>query len=353
MKAIVLAGGLATRLRPLSSFVPKPLVPVLNRPIITHVLTRLRAAGVQEVGVTMGPHCSLVREYLDANYRSGLKVSWLDEPQPLGTGAALRRQLAFFGGLPTLVVTADMLTGVDLRAMIDAYRASPTAAMVAVAEQDTSTWTGDIVVAEEDQGCNYLFKPGPSAPSHLGSCGTWIIHPSVVRELPRDVRLDFSRDVLTRLPTADHNLGVFRASQPYVCDVGDPDRLLTWNLAAARGALDLPMPGSEVAPGVHCEADVGVADDVSVKGPAVIGAGVSLERNSALIGPAVIGPGAWVGPGATVVDALILPGAKVPDGTLVKGLYGSPEAYAAFLRCHHMVPWFDSDADEQPPTCRV
>ncbi|HEX8689267.1 MAG TPA: nucleotidyltransferase family protein [Solirubrobacterales bacterium] len=160
MKAIVLAGGLATRLRPLSRIVPKPLLPVLNEPILLRVLRGLREAGFVEIGVTIAPHCALIERHLGSGGELGIELTWLRESEPAGTGASLKLHRDFFGGSPALVLTADMLTGVDLRGMADAYERSPATVTVAVAEQDPATWPGDVVVSDGDEGHAYLFRPG-------------------------------------------------------------------------------------------------------------------------------------------------------------------------------------------------
>ena len=100
MKAIVVAGGQATRLRPLSLLLPKPLVPVLNRPVLSHVLRRLAAHGITEVGISIGPHGHPLKDYYTDGADWGVSLTWLEEPSPLGTGGCLHAHLDFFEGAP-------------------------------------------------------------------------------------------------------------------------------------------------------------------------------------------------------------------------------------------------------------
>jgi NDP-sugar pyrophosphorylase family protein len=314
VKALVLAGGMATRLEPLSARIPKALVPVANRPVLSHVLRNLKAAAITDIGITCSPGAEAMTGYFGTGQEHGVSITWLREPVPAGTGGALRDNREFFEGEPVLVVPADIIAAIDITALIADYLRYPAAVTLTVAPRDLSSWNGDIVVADGPDGVSYHFKPGRNALSDLGSLGTWIVDPRALDLIPAGFA-DFSSDILPRLPVPGCGLGVYDAGDIYQRDFGVFHSFHAGNLEAVRGLAGVELPRA-----------VPVGDrDAVAHGPVLIGADAVIEPGAHIYGPAVIGPAATVSAGAQVVASVILPGAHIPPGMIAAfGVFGNP-----------------------------
>lgn len=311
MKALILANGRATRLGPLSQAVLKALLPVANRPVIWYVLQSLREAGLDEIGITVGPDTRPLIDYVASLDEPRLRVDFLWETRRSGTGGALRDHRAYLDGAPAVVVPADIIAGVDIAALVRHHRAHPAAVTVAVTPQDPARWDGDFLVADGPLATSYLFKPGPAAPSRLGSTGAWVVDPRALSLVPADGFCDFSAQVLPRLPTRELPLGAFDAGVVYQRDVGVPRRFYDANIEAVTGSSPAgrylpPARPRTAADGPHV-----------VHGPVLIGPDVQVHSSAHLHGPTVIGSGCVIGPHARVVSSVLLPGSVVPAHTLL------------------------------------
>lgn len=317
MKALILTAGLASRLSPLSAHIPKTMMPVANRPIIGHLLDRLRRAGVSRVGITYGPRLLSLRSFLEENADPVIDVDWLYESQPLGSGGALRMHRKFFTDGPVLVLHCDIISEVDLDSMMRQHAEQPAPVTVAVSPRAPGEWSGDVVVARGIKALSYHFQPCQPVQSALGTCGTWIIEPAALDLVPTD-QSDFNRDVLARLPGQGHCMHVYRSGRIYHRDFGVFDSFHRGNLDAVRGLAGVALPDPTQA-----EPPCPVA-----RGPVLLGPNVSVGPGAVIHGPAVIGQNAVIGAEAQIVASVVLPGAVVPPRTLVAtGVIGGPGAH--------------------------
>ncbi|WP_332757120.1 NDP-sugar synthase [Streptomyces sp. MT206] len=321
MKALVLAGGQGSRLRPLTPTLPKPLVPVANRPVLSWVLDHLDRAGVEETGVIVPvADMTLYRRIIGTSTAAGTPVRWLPEAAAAGTGGCLRQQASFFDGGPVLVVPADIVSSVDLARLIGHHHSVGAAVTVAAVVRDGAQWAGDVLVpdpARPGTATAYRFKPG-STGRLLGSTGAWMVGPDVLDRIPAHGFTDFSSQTLPALPAAGLPLGLFDAGEVYLRDIGTPAKLLTGNQEAVVGASPLEV-ASTLGDGARIDPSAHVGEQV------LIGEGAQIAADACLTGPAVIGPHARIGAGAHVDGALVLPGARVDAGCRVtEEIVGDP-----------------------------
>ncbi|MFF9785728.1 sugar phosphate nucleotidyltransferase [Streptomyces nigrescens] len=320
MKALVLAGGQGSRLRPLTPTLPKPLAPLANRPVLSWVLDQLDGAGAEETGVIVPvADVSLYEQAIGTSTPAGTPVRWLTESTPKGTGGCLRQQAAFFSDGPVVVVPADIISSVDLAGLLGHHQAVGAAVTVAAVMRNAASWTGDVLVpdpAHPGTAAAYHFKPGLSSGRCLGSTGAWVVAPDVLSRIPDQGFTDFSSQVLPALPAV--GMGLFDAGEIYLRDIGTHAKLLTGNREAAAGLTPLGLPPTPGA-GVRIEKSARIGAQV------LIGDGARIAEGACITGPAVIGPDASVGAGAHVDGALVLPGARVADGARVSAaVVGDP-----------------------------
>lgn len=281
MKTLVLAAGLGTRLRPLTDHIPKALAPVAGRPVIEHLLDRVGG----DVVVNLHHHGDQLRA------RLGGRVAWSEEPELLGTAGALRGARI---DSDVMVLSGDGHHDVDLAALAARHRESGAAATITVKRLADPSCCAQV---ELDGGLVTRFVEKPPEPlSDLASIGLYCFTPAAIAHVPADRPSDNARDLIPALLAAGLPVAAYE-TDAFWSDIGTPEELLAVNLALAAGR-----------PRVH--------------------AGCVVEGR--LDGACQVGPGARIGPGALVRDALVLPGAEVTAEAT--GICGDPAAVAEAWR---------------------
>jgi mannose-1-phosphate guanylyltransferase len=331
MKAIVLVGGEGTRLRPLTETIPKPLIPLVDRPFLDHLLDHLAGAGVDEVRCSSPYLESSFHAFLEAR-RGHPAVRWIREETPLGTGGAVAHAAR---GLrdPFLVCNGDILTDLDLGALAAFHRGHGAAATIALTPVTDARPFG--LVERTDDGRVLAFREKPSEPvAGLVNAGTYLLDPSVVRDVAVDRAVSIEREVFPPLIASGRPVFGF-VSDAYWIDLGTPEKYLQATFDALEGLVHgLSYP----APFVHPSADVALRSHLGrwvVVGPGVrIGPDAEVEDSvllararveaGARVRGSIVGMDATVGEGATVSDTTLAEGAVVPPGDEVRSARTSP-----------------------------
>jgi mannose-1-phosphate guanylyltransferase/mannose-1-phosphate guanylyltransferase/phosphomannomutase len=314
MKAMVLAAGLGTRLRPLTYEITKPMVPVLDRPVMAHILDLLQRHGFEEVVANLHYFPDSIRAYF------GEELSYRYEPELLGTAGGVRGCAEFFGSEPFLVISGDALTDIDLSAFVARHRETDGIATLAVKRvQDTREY-GVVLHDRAGRITGFQEKPAPAeALSDLGNCGIYIFEPAIFEHFPERAFVDWANDVFPALLEHDIPFHIHEVHD-YWNDVGSLAELRQGTFDALRGELRLQIDGREVAPGiVMASEERPLPDDLEAEGPVWIGAGVHIGRGVRLTGPVVLGDGARVGDGAQLRETILFPGTDVAAGAIAIG----------------------------------
>lgn len=364
MQALILVGGEGTRLRPLTSTVPKPVVPLVDRPFIAYMLEWLKRHGVDDVIMSCGFLATSVRNVLGDGSAYGLRLRFVEEPEPLGTGGALKYAEQFLEDR-FLMLNGDTLTDIDLTAQIRQHEetgATGTLALVPVS--DPSSY-GLVRLHDDRTVKGFLEKPSPDQiDTNLISAGAYVLERSVLDLIPAGQNVSIEREVWPRLVA--NGLHGFVADA-YWMDIGTPQRylqgtfdILEGNVASAvqerMGSTFLAVSeqartegrvvppavierGVTVAAGAHVGSLVVLADGVQVGANSsiersvvlqgteigadcrlrecIIGAGVRIGDGCEISGGAVVGEGVTIGAGNVVSNgARIFPGVNLPDGAL-------------------------------------
>jgi mannose-1-phosphate guanylyltransferase len=331
MQAVILVGGEGTRLRPLTSTVPKPVVPLVDRPFISFMLEWLGQHGIDDVIMSCGFLATSVRNVLGDGSGLGIRLRFVEEPDPRGTAGALKFAESMLDER-FLMLNGDVLTDIDLSEQIAQHErtgAKATLALVPVA--DPSAY--GLVHLEEDRAVrDFLEKPSPDAiDTNLISAGAYVLQREILELVPPDRNVSIEREVWPLL--IGNGLYGF-PSQSYWLDIGSPDRYLqgTFDIlegnvrtaveerlgndwlaidesAEVRGRVIPPAVierGVRIAEGAHVGSLVVLGEDVS------IGAGTTVER-------AVILNGAEIGEGCTLRDCIVAAGVRVGASTAISG----------------------------------
>jgi mannose-1-phosphate guanylyltransferase len=324
---MVMAAGLGTRLRPITWEIPKPVVPVANRPIVAHLTKLLADHGVDEVIANLHWFPEVVKSSLGDGSKFGVDLSYAYEEELLGTAGGVRNVADFLTGGDDdvfVVLAGDALTDIDLGALIAAHRKNGGVATLAVKQVADVSQYGVIVTGSDGRVEGFQEKPDPAeALSNLCNCMIYAFSPEVFDYFPEADPVDFANDVFPALLDNDVPFHVHEI-ETYWNDIGTLPEYINGNLDVLTGAVKIDPAGE-----LH-EGETTLPGGVEVAGPVLIGDDVEIGEGANLTGPLVIGPGSRIGAGARVKEAVLLPGAEVADGgILARGIAGGAERLAS------------------------
>jgi mannose-1-phosphate guanylyltransferase len=328
---VILVGGQGTRLRPLTSTVPKPVVQLVDRPFMSFMLEWLRSHGVDDVIMSCGFLADSVREVLGDGSQLGLRLRFVEEPEPRGTAGALKLAEEMLDER-FLMLNGDVLTDIDLSAQIaqhDSSGARATLALVAV--PDPSAY-GLVTLHEDASVKEFIEKPSSEKlESNLISAGAYVLEREILELVPADANVSIEREVWPRLV----GNGLFGyASESYWLDIGTPERYLQGTFDIIEGNVETAVrerlsdgwlavdAGAEVLgrviPPAVLERGVRIAEGARVGSLVVLGQDVSIGAHSS-VERAVILQGSQIGDGCELRDCILAPGCRVGAGTKVTG----------------------------------
>ncbi|HWE32160.1 MAG TPA: NDP-sugar synthase [Solirubrobacteraceae bacterium] len=315
MQALILAGGEGTRLRPLTETIPKPVIPLVGKPFISYMLEWLRGHGVGDVVLACGFMADAVRAVLGDGAALGMRLRYIEEPEPLGTGGALKFAEEMLDER-FLMLNGDVLTDIDLTALIEQHARTAATATLALYPVDDPSAYGLVRRNDDSSVSEFLEKPSPEEiDTNLINAGAYVLERRVLDSMPpAGTNVSIERDVFPAL-VGDGLYGY--AASGYWLDIGTPDRYLQGTFDILDGSVRTEIGGEIAAAGGVLSAAAAV--DGEVVAPALLGDGATVAAG-ATVGPyAVVGVGAFVAEGATVTRGVVLSHAHIGDGSTVTG----------------------------------
>jgi mannose-1-phosphate guanylyltransferase len=349
MQALILAGGEGTRLRPLTMTVPKPVVPLANRPFITYMIDWLHRHGFDDIVMSCGFLADGVRKVLGSGELNGVTVTYVDEEEPLGTAGAvklaqpvLRERFAVLNG--------DVLTDLDISRLREFHEQRDSVATLGLYPVEDPSSYGVVVTDDKGRVQEFLEKPAPgTAPTNHVNAGVYMLEHEVLDHIDSGRAVSFEREVFPSLVGAGlHALPL----DGYWMDIGTPERYVQATRDILRGAVETPVspsgamngatppvligPGSEISPGARVGPDTTVGEECR------IGSGAEVRASSlhagvvvgegAVVRDSIVGSRARIGAGArldgeTIVgeEAVVEPGAHLSGGRVGPGAHEGPE----------------------------
>ena len=320
MKAVVMAGGHGTRLRPLTSNQPKPMVPIVGKPCMEHILELLRMHSVEDVVVTLAFMPEAIRAYFGSGESLGMRVSYSVEEAPAGTAGSVKL-VAEELDETFIVISGDAVCDVDLTSLVAFHRERQASVTIGLKHVDNPLEFGIVVIDDDGRVQRFLEKPGwGEVFSDTINTGIYVIEPEVLRHIPDDVPFDFSRQLFPHLLAMGRPLYGLPL-EGYWQDVGNLDQYRQANVDALEERVNLSIPGLRIRGNVWIGdgVDLGDLEMASIVGPAFIGNYCKIGRD-ARIGPhTTLASSVTVREGAVVARSTVDASSHLASGVTVEG----------------------------------
>lgn len=326
MKAMILAGGLSTRLYPLTKTVPKPLVPVVGTPNAVHLMHYLRSFGFDDIVLNVHYLPDAILKALGDGSQFGVRLTYSHEPELLGSAGGLKKVQSFFDDEPFVVIGCDEVTDIPLDLVLAFHRERDAVATIGLVECESVEQYGVVVLDDRAKIVGFQEKPKKGTErSHLANTGVYVFSPEIFEKIPDATFYDFGKQVFPELQEAGAPFYGYWARGAYWSDIGTPGEYRRASYDLLRGALRI---AGETPAEVDATATIG--RDVRIEGPVHVGARARVGDGVTIVGPAVLGDEVIVGEGVRFERAILWEGAKIGKGarltdTVVGIQYEVPE----------------------------
>lgn len=288
MKAVIMAGGEGSRLRPLTVGRPKPLVPIVNKPVMAHTFDLLKSHGITEVIVTLRYMASSIQDFFEDGSSIGMKISYSVEDSPLGTAGSVKNAARYIDDT-FFVLSSDALTDFDLTAALATHQKSGALATLTLTSMPDPLEYGIILLNDEGRITQFLEKPSwGEVISDTVNTGIYVLEPEVLDLIPADTPYDFSHELFPDMLNKNMPLYGYVADG-YWCDVGNIEEYRRANADLLNGQVQLAHPiGTHLGGNIWVGEDVEIAPDAQLFGPIYLGNHVRVKSNVTIYGPSVL-----------------------------------------------------------------
>lgn len=271
IRAVIMAGGQGKRLRPLTCDLPKPMVPIINRPVMSYTVNLLRKHGIKDIAVTLAYLPGKIKEYFADGSQYGVDLQYYVEESPLGTAGSVKNTGDFLQGT-FIVISGDALTDLDISQALDFHRQRGSKATLVLSRQPIPLEYGVVVTDQAGRITRFLEKPSwGEVFSDTVNTGIYILEPEVM-DIPRGKMFDFSKDLFPRL--LRENVPMYGyVTDGYWCDIGDLRSYRQAQFDVLKGKVQVEIPGEQVEPGLWVEEGSRGLDNVRWQAPVYIGRG--------------------------------------------------------------------------------
>jgi len=317
LKAVILVGGQGTRLQPLSSYLPKPMVPVLNRPSLEHTIAYLKRYGIKEIILALSYLPEVIQDYFGDGRRWGVSLTYSVEATPLGTAGAVKRVEEQLNGT-FAVLNGDIFTDLDITDMVAFHRRRGARATISLVWVADPSAFGVVETGAEGRVSRFVEKPpAGSATTNWINAGTYILEPEVLAQVPAESHYMFEKGLFPDLLQRGEGVYGYPFSG-YWLDMGTPRKYLQLNCDLLRGEATSWLVRGVGRDGIGAEEDISLHPSTTIEGPVVIGRRCEIGRGVYIKGPVVIGPRCQVEANATIATAVLWGDSHIGRGARVE-----------------------------------
>ncbi len=318
MKAVIMAGGKGTRLRPLTSNQPKPMIPIVNTPCMEHIVRLVKRHGFEDILVTLEFLTEAIQAYFGDGSEWGVNIEYSVEEEPLGTAGSIKyaedRLTERF-----VIVSGDALTDVDLTKVLAFHEERGAEVTLVLKGVEDPSEFGIVEIEDDGQVSDFLEKPDEEEVfSYTANTGIYVLEPSVLGDIPADREYDFSKELFPKLLEEGRPMYGY-TMEGYWEDIGNIEQYM----GAQRDVLDgkvqgIQLPGKRLREGVYVGRDTRVDED-QLEGPVVLGDNVKVSPDARLGPYSILAPNTSIGAGASVVRSTVAEGSSIGEEAELDG----------------------------------
>lgn len=343
MKAMIMAAGLGTRLRPLTNLVSKPMVQMAGRPCLEHTIRLLRKYGITDIVINLHYMPEMIRNHFGRGENFGVNITYSYEEELLGTAGGVKNVEEFFEGEPFLVVSGDALTDINLDAFYDFHKAMGGTATLALKKVPDPTQYGVVLVDNKGYITDFQEKPAwGDAISKLANTGIYLFEPDVFRYIPEGEIVDFGKQVFPEILEQGDKLGGY-IMRGYWCDIGNLEVYREAHYDMLTGLVEVDIPGKRFESNIWIGERPVIHPDTVIVGPVVIGDDSYIGKGAQIYGPVVLDrkttvsedvvikrgifwENVYIGPGSQLNDCIVGEGCQLkPDLFVEKQIIGGEQ----------------------------
>lgn len=330
MKAVIMAGGLGSRLYPLTADCPKPMVPFVNKPVLAHILDLLKRHHFSEVIITVSYLAHQIQEYFGDGRHLGITIHYAQEDAPLGTAGSVKNAQPYLDNEPFLVISGDIVTDIDLSSLWRFHRQKDALATMALKPVANPSDYGVVVAGSGGRIKRYLEKPGPEQIiSNTVNIGIYVFNPEILTWMEPGVAYDFSYDIFPSLLAQKQSFFAYQIDD-YWRDMGTLSSYMQATADALTGKVRHIDLGYHRGDGIWTGSEVEIAPDAILQGPIYLGHKVKINKGAIIQGPTVVYDNTVVNNGARVDRAFIGPSCFVDEAVKMCGtITGQTRFYTA------------------------
>lgn len=293
MKAVIMAGGEGTRLRPLTCGKPKPMVPMANKPVMEHIIELLKRHNILSVAATLQYMPDIISDYFGDGGPYGIKLRYYIEQKPLGTAGSVKNAEGFLDGT-FLVISGDALTDIDLKRAVDFHMERDAIATIVLKRVDVPIEYGVVVTGPDGSIIRFIEKPGwGEVFSDTVNTGIYVLSPEIFKYIKPNEAFDFSKDLFPILLDEKRRIFGYIAEE-YWCDIGDIKAYIQAHADILNGKVNVNIPGSRYRNGIWIGEGTIIDESASLNAPCITGSHCHIGSGAYIGGYSVIGDNALI-----------------------------------------------------------
>lgn len=318
MKALFLAGGMGTRLKPLTDDLPKPMVPMMVKPLMERNMLKLKECGVDEIVLSTSYKPQKIKEYFGDGAKLGLKIHYVCEDIPLGTGGAIKNTQGFFDDT-FIIFNADILSNINIIDMLKFHKEKHASVTIAVTRVENPSHYGVIEYNEELYAESFTEKPKPSEiKSDYINAGIYIFEPEVLKEIPGSKVVSIERETYPLLLAKGYPIAVYKSDE-YWMDIGTIEKYKEAHQDILNGSYPLPEYG-ENSNSTFIGPNTKIHSTARITAPVYIGENSRIEAYSTIGPNAIVGNGCTVGINCKITNSIVWDKISIHNSTDVSGV---------------------------------
>lgn len=318
MKAVIMAGGEGSRLRPLTCNRPKPMVPIANKPVMEHIIELLKKYGIRDIAVTLQYMPEIIKDYFCDGSEYGVNLKYFVEDSPLGTAGSVKNAEEFLDET-FIVISGDALTDINLDKVLEFHTQKDSIATLVLKRVENPIEYGVVVTDKNGKINRFLEKPSwGEVFSDTVNTGIYVLSPEVLKYFQKNQVFDFSKDLFPIL--LKENRPMFGCiTEDYWCDIGDLEAYVTVHHDILDGKVDIKIDANQIRQGIWVSEGANVSKEATLKTPVFIGKNTVVHAGSDVDSYSVIGDDCHIYEGSSIKKSILWKGCVIKNGSQLRG----------------------------------